>query len=1245
MHCHRLFRNLVIMKSALRTFLVFFLYSFIVLVSFSTTVSILSSDGEALLSIARNLTLPVSVKSSWILEDSTPCHWKGVQCDEKHYVVSLNLSSYGIGGKLGSQIGQLRFIQTIDISNNSLSGVIPSEFANCSQLKYLDLSNNSFTGELPVSLFLNTHLKILNLGSNHFNGSIPSSVANCTKLQELYLHSNRLSGALPVSLFLNTHLEFLDLGYNYFNGSIPSSVGNCTELQELYLHMNGLSGALPNSLPKNLIKLSLSGNFLTGQIPQGLGNCSHLKIFAARENMLEGHIPTFFSLVSKISYFDLGTNFMSGKIPLEIGNLSSLTYLALDENGLKGKIPNTLGTLSNLQRLQLSENQLSGVIPPTMGINSILLQLELSNNEFTGEIPPNLCFGKQLMILHLGQNLLQGSIPSDLGKCSTLGRLILTQNNLTGPVPEFTKNQSLFFLDISGNNINGTIPLSVGYCTELTLLDFSMNEFDGPIPHELGNLAELQFLNLSHNHLQGPIPTRIANCIKLFSLDVGFNLLNGSMPPRLKTLTQLSTLILKENKFTGGIPKFLSDLEKISELQLGGNMLGGSIPSSIGDLTNLSYALNLSDNRLTGEIPLEMGKLSMLRSLDISINYLTGSLAPLGEMSSLYEVNVSYNLFNGTVPAALVKFANSSFLVNPYLCIPNDTRTLYLCDRQTIDTTVINKIKIVRISFGSSLSAVSVLLLSAYMFAQCRRPKQEAGLLTKDDTLKKLMEATDYLNEKFIIGRGAHGTVYKAILHPDCLFAVKKLVFRNQKGANASMHREIQILGDLRHRNLLRVEYFWFRKDYGLIVYKYMPNSSLHDVLHEISPSPPLDWGVRYRIALGIAEGLAYLHDCIPAVVHQDIKPKNILLDSDMEPRISDFGIAKRMDQSSASIRTITVVGTVGYIAPEIAFTMMKNKVTDVYSYGVVLLELITRKEVMDPLFPEGMNIVNWVHSVWRSTGAINGIVDPSLVREFTNPTVRKEVFEVLVVALRCTEKVPSTRPTMIEVVSRLHGVRSFSKWTEDQAQNYRWRMIGNIKISVKVRLFLWKLYNMKLPTVDILALAYPVRLDMICSLCYEHPESHQHLFFECSYARRIWFVSPLTIRTHQLPLSNLPATLDILLFKLYDDLHQKVLHTVMVTKILWEIWQTRNESRFKFLPVNASMTSNHSSHSKTRREDEEGTGYHRQNNSKPVSRMKRIMMKMKILKMKDQGHLREKYDRDSLILQTIVVASLILYI
>ncbi|MED6157086.1 Receptor-like protein kinase [Stylosanthes scabra] len=277
------------------------------------------------------------------------------------------------------------------------------------------------------------------------------------------------------------------------------------------------------------------------------------------------------------------------------------------------------------------------------------------------------------------------------------------------------------------------------------------------------------------------------------------------------------------------------------------------------------------------------------------------------------------------------------------------------------------------------------------------------------------MEATDNLNERFVIGRGAHGVVYKALVAPNKAFAVKKLGFGASTSQKLSLEREIKTLGRIRHRNLLKVEDFWLRKDFGLILYRYMPNGSLHDVLHEKNPRACLEWMVRYKIALGISHGLAYLHhDCDPPIVHRDIKPKNILLDSDMEPHIADFGMAKLLEESESESSSLAL-GTIGYIAPESAYATTASRESDVYSFGVVLLELITRKKAAD----DG-DLVAWVGSLWRETAEIGHIVDSELAQEFIDTQVMEQVTKVLMVALRCTQQDPHSRLPMTLVTNLL---------------------------------------------------------------------------------------------------------------------------------------------------------------------------------------------------------------------------------
>ena len=232
----------------------------------------------------------------------------------------------------------------------------------------------------------------------------------------------------------------------------------------------------------------------------------------------------------------------------------------------------------------------------------------------------------------------------------------------------------------------------------------------------------------------------------------------------------------------------------------------------------------------------------------------------------------------------------------------------------------LDNIHIAVIALGSLLFTLILVVLIIYLCVTGQeRERKNVEMLDQEGTsflFNKIIEATENLNEKYIIGRGSHGTVYKAFLGPDMVYAVKKLEFGGNTGANESMISEVQTLGKIRHRNLVKLNDFWLRESYGLILYDYMKNGSLRDLLQRTDPRS-LPWDVRYKIALGIAHGLAYLHfDCHPVIVHRDIKPENILLDSEMEPHISDFGIAKLLNQSSTAVQSLAVPGTTGYIAP-----------------------------------------------------------------------------------------------------------------------------------------------------------------------------------------------------------------------------------------------------------------------------------------------------------------------------------------
>ncbi|GJS00245.1 receptor-like protein kinase [Tanacetum coccineum] len=1043
----------------------------------SLVVSGLSFDGQTLLSLSTRWvsSSSPSLLSSWNASHANPCLWAGVVCDPTNLqVVALDLSDSQISGEIGPEISRLSQLKSLNLSFNDFSGPIPSQIGNCTRLQYLDLSVNSLTGNIPNTLGNLLTLKHLNLLSNSLNGSIPESIFHIPRLEILTLSDNQLTGFIPSNLGNATMLQELYIDNNQFTGSLPYSINNLESLTTLDAHSAGLKGQIPlgyggckklnyldlafnqfccgkrltGTIPSSfgqLTKMSLlylSENNLSGKIPPELGNCTSLLDLQLYTNQLEGSIPSELGMLN-LTNLSLFTNRLTGEVPMSIWKIKSLEYLLLYENSLSGELPVEVAELKLLRNFTLFSNNFSGMIPQNLGLNATQLVLvDFLHNSFSGPIPPNLCSGKQLVKLVLGSNPLQGSIPDDIRNCPTLARLILKDSNLSGFLPDVWDNPNLLYLDLSNNYFTGQIPATFAdKLTNITEINLSMNRLSGVLPQELGRLLQLQGFNLSYNAFEGPLPSQLANCTKLLNFDASHNMFNGSIPTALRTMYGLLNLDLSENHLIGSIPSFISGLQGLIQLRLGGNLLGGTIPSSIIELKKLGK-LNISNNGLKGDIPSGFSKLEMLEQLDVSHNHLTGTLASLAELRALTQVNISYNLFTGQIPASLLNSSFNSFVGNPSLCVDcvlnncdaNITRNLKRCMGASLKKQKgLTKFETGMVALGTSALLFAIVVGTGFILQYRQREKHDIEEMyndkEEDDILfQKLMEATEDLDDDYIIGRGAHGTVYKASLGPkDGVYAVKKLMFGgSNKEGSTSMVREIETVGKVRHRNLVRLEEFWMRKDYGLILYRYMHNGSLHDILHEVHPPPLLDWNLRFNIALGTAHGLAYLHfDCDPAIVHRDIKPMNILLDAELEPHISDFGIAKLLDHSSPEeLMSGTLRGTIGYIAPENAFTSTKSMESDVYSYGVVLLELITRKKAADDTFTdEGLDIVRWVRSVWSENKEIDVVVDKGLYDDLYDSFVREQVTQVLQLALRCTQTEPSRRPSMREVVKQLEDV------------------------------------------------------------------------------------------------------------------------------------------------------------------------------------------------------------------------------
>jgi hypothetical protein len=573
-------------------------------------------------------------------------------------------------------------------------------------------------------------------------------------------------------------------------------------------------------------------------------------------------------------------NFIGGVIPDELCRLP-LESLNLYENRFSGEVPASIADSPNLYEFKIFTNLLSGELPENLGKNGPLIWFDVSNNKFSGKIPASLCEKGALEELLMIHNSFSGEIPESLGKCRTLARVRLGFNRLSGEVPVgFWGLPHVYLLELVDNSFSGSIAKTIGGAGNLSLLTLSNNNFSGVIPEEIGRLENL------------------------LEFSGGNNKFNSSLPESIVNLSQLGILDLHNNNLSGELPKGIQSLKKLNELNLANNEIGGKIPEEIGSMSVLNY-LDLSDNQFSGYVPLSLQNLK------------------------LNQLNLSYNSLSGEIPPLMAKdMYRDSFIGNPGLC--GDLKGL--CDvkgegKSTDFVWLLRTIFIV-----AALVFVFGVIWFYFKYMNIKKGRSIDKAKWTLMSFHKLGfgedEILNCLDEDNVIGSGSSGKVYKVVLRNGEAVAVKKIwggvrvetesgdVEKNQFQDNA-FDAEVETLGKIRHKNIVKLWCCCTTRDCKLLVYEYMPNGSLGDMLHS-SKGGLLDWPTRYKIALDAAEGLSYLHhDCVPPIVHRDVKSNNILLDEDFGARVADFGVAKVVESNGKGTKSMSVIaGSCGYIAP-----------------------------------------------------------------------------------------------------------------------------------------------------------------------------------------------------------------------------------------------------------------------------------------------------------------------------------------
>ncbi|CAK9147342.1 unnamed protein product [Ilex paraguariensis] len=934
----------------------------------------LASDFHALVTLKQGFEFSEPALSSWNLSNpSSVCSWVGVKCFQGR-LISLNVSNMNLYGTVSPVLSSLDRLIELYLDGNNFTGEI--NIAKMSNLRSLNISHNQFSGDLDWNYSSLANLELFDAYDNNFTAFLPVGIVSLEKLKYLDLGGNYFFGKIPRNYGHLVGLEYFSVAGNDIHGRIPGELGNMTNLREIYLgYYNIFEGGIPREFGKlgNLVHMDLSTCELDGSIPPEIGYLKSLNTLFLHINLLSGPIPKQLGNLTSLINLDLSANAFTGEIPFELINLKQIRLMNLFMNKLHGSIPDFVADYPDLEILGLWMNNFTGVIPDSLGRNRRLQELDLSSNKLTGTIPRDLCASKQLRILILLKNFLFGSIPEDLGTCSSLVRVRLGKNYLNGSIP------------------NGFI-----YLPQLNLVELQNNYLSG-------TLAENGDLSLKP--------------VKLGQLNLSNNLLSGSLPFSVSNFSSLQILLLGGNKLSGPIPRSIGELHQLLKLDLSGNSFAGEIPPEIGNCVLLT-SLDLSQNNLSGSIPPEISSIRILNYLNLSRNHLNDTIPKsIGSMKSLTIADFSFNDLYGKLPESgqFAFFNASSFAGNPQLCgsLLNNPCNVTLITKPPGKSS--NSFKLI---FALGLLLCS-LVFAAAAIIKAKSFKRGGSSSWKMTTFQKIDFAVsnvlECMKDGNVIGRGGAGIVYHGKMPNGVEIAVKKLRGFGSNSHDHGFRAEIRTLGNIRHRNIVRLLAFCSNKDTNLLVYEYMRNGSLGESLHG-KKGGFLSWNMRYKIAVDSAKGLCYLHhDCSPLIVHRDVKSNNILLNSSFEAHVADFGLAKYLVDGGASECMSAIAGSYGYIAPEYAYTLRVDEKSDVYSFGVVLLELITgRRPVGD--FGEGVDIVQWNKKATNCRKEdVICIVDPRLT---TVP--RDEAMHLFFIAMLCTQENSVERPTMREVVQML---------------------------------------------------------------------------------------------------------------------------------------------------------------------------------------------------------------------------------
>ncbi|XP_017641966.1 probable leucine-rich repeat receptor-like serine/threonine-protein kinase At3g14840 isoform X1 [Gossypium arboreum] len=884
-------------------------------------------------------------------------------------------------------------------------------------------SENAVTCNCTVSNDTVCHVVSIVLKAQNLQGSLPKDLVKFPFLQEIDLTRNFLNGTIPPEWGSMPLVNISVLG-NRLTGPIPKELGNISTLTSISVEFNQLSGALPpqlGNLPA-IERMLISSNNFTGEIPETFAKLTTLKDFRISDNQFTGKIPSFIQNWTNLEKLAMQASGLMGPIPLGIGDLEKLTDLRIsDLNGTDATFP-PLSSMKKLKILILRSCNLIGKLPEYLGNLTKLKTLDLSFNKLSGEIPESFSNIRDVDYLYLTRNLLTGLIPSWILEKGE--NVDLSYNNFKAGSQGTTTCQQRsvnLFASSSSSNTSGTVSCLRSFVCQKSWYSLHIN-CGGREVDVAGNATY-------EDDTDGAGASRFYQSRTNWAVSTTGHFLDDDRPTDSYIWTNSSKLSMNDSRLYMN-----ARLSPISLTYYGFCMISGNYT------VNLHFAEIMFSNDNTynslGRRIFDIYLQGKLVQKDFNIEDEAGGVGkavikkfPVTVTNSTLEIRLHWagKGTTGIPVRGVYGPLISAISVNPNFIPPAEDGG---------SSSGISMGAVIGIVAGSVFAIFLIVLLLWWkgclrQKSQLERELKGLDLQTSSFSLRQIKAATNNFDVANKIGEGGFGPVYKGTLADGTVIAVKQLSAKSKQG-NREFVNEIGMISALQHPHLVKLFGCCIEGNQLLLIYEYMENNSLARALFgPLDCQLKLDWPTRRKICIGIARGLAYLHEeSRLKIVHRDIKATNVLLDKHLNPKISDFGLAKLDEEDNTHIST-RVAGTYGYMAPEYAMRGYLTDKADVYSFGIVILEIVSgRSNTNCRPKEESFYLLDWVH-VLKEEGNLLGLVDPRLGSNYN----KEEVMTMINVAFLCTDVNAATRPAMSSVVSMLEGKASVQEFETDSSR------------------------------------------------------------------------------------------------------------------------------------------------------------------------------------------------------------------